>query len=76
MPEQLSISITVSIAPHIAHGLHTLVQKTLSEAAPSPARNDDRGGRKSFTNTVEGTVHGTVLQIGNVDGGIHHHGNR
>ncbi|MET9629489.1 hypothetical protein ABZX92_18705 [Lentzea sp. NPDC006480] len=76
MPEQPSISITVSIAPHVAHGLHTLVQKILREATPSPGPKDDRGARKKFVNKTEGVVNGTVFQIGNVEGGIHHHGNR
>ncbi|KJK50950.1 hypothetical protein UK23_08870 [Lentzea aerocolonigenes] len=75
MPEQPSISITVSIAPHVAHGLHALVQKTLREATPAPRPKDDRGSGKNV-NKSTGTVNGTLFQIGNVHGGIHHHGNR
>ncbi|MDT7786888.1 MAG: hypothetical protein QOF58_5307 [Pseudonocardiales bacterium] len=70
MPEQPSISISVSIAPRIANGLHALVQKTLSDAAPQVKPKDDRRAGDKIVNRSDGPVHGTLVQIGKVHGDV------
>ncbi len=76
MPEQPAISITVTIAPQVAGGVHALVRKTLAEAAAQAPPKDSRKAPRTITNSQTGTVRGTLFQIGNVEGDIHHHGNR
>lgn len=67
MPEHPTISIKVSIAPQVARGLHALVLQTLTSTATGggPARGGD-----VITNSLSGTVHGTVFQIGKVHGQV------
>ena len=66
MPEQPTLSIKASIAPQIAGGLHSLVQKHHAQAAP---REHRRTG-DVITNTFSGTAHDTVFQIGKVHGQV------
>ena len=76
MPEQTAISITVTIAPQVAHGLHALVLKAMTEVAARTKPEDTRRTSRTVVNSHKGTVHGTLFQIGNVEGDIHHHGDR
>ncbi|GAB2859005.1 hypothetical protein [Lentzea nigeriaca] len=68
MPEQPTMSIKVTIAPQVAGGLEALVRDVLSRAAK------ERKSARPVRNRAQGTVHGTVFQIGNVEGDFHHHG--
>lgn len=76
MPEHPVISIKAGIAPQVAGGLHALVEKVLTGAAAERQVKSDRGARKTIINRSEGTVRGTLFQIGNVEGDVHHHGDR
>jgi hypothetical protein len=76
VPEQPAISITVTISPQVASGLHALVQKTFAEAAAQAPPKDSRKARPNIDNSNTGTVRGTLLQIGYVEGDFHNHGNR
>ena len=76
MPEQPAISITATIAPHLASGLHALVQKTLAEAAAQAPPKDSRKADRSIVNSHKGTIRGTLFQIGNIKGDFHNHGDR
>lgn len=72
MPEQPTVSIKVVIAPHVAGGLHALVQKCLSSAASEPRPKGHGRAHKVITNTSTGPVHGTLFQIGNVEGNVNY----
>ena len=73
MPEQPAITIKAGIAPEVAGGLHSLVEKVLTSAAAEQRVQDDRGARKTIVNRSEGTVRGTLFQIGNVEGDVNYH---
>jgi hypothetical protein len=66
VPEQPTLSIKAAIAPQIAAGLHSLVQKHLARTEP---REHRRTG-DVITNTFSGTAHDTVIQIGKVHGQV------
>lgn len=66
MPEQTTLSIKVSVAPRVAHGLAPLVEKLLTKAG---SRRRKRGG-DIITNTFSGTANETVIQIGKVRGRV------
>ena len=72
MPEHPTMSIKVVIAPQIADGLHALARKCLTSATAEPKPKDHGKARKGITNTSTGTVHGTLLQIGNVEGNVNY----
>lgn len=60
MPEQQTLSIKVSVAPRVAHGLAPIVEKLLTRAG---SRRRKRGG-DIITNSFSGTANETVIQIG------------
>jgi hypothetical protein len=64
VPEQPTLSIKVSFAPRVAHGLGPLVETLVTRAGP---RRRKRSG-DVITNTFSGTAHETVIQIGKVHG--------
>ncbi|MFD5831863.1 hypothetical protein [Lentzea sp. NPDC060358] len=66
MPEQTTLSIKVSAAPHVVRGLYAVALEHLGKPSAHPA---PRGGGGT-TNSISGPVHGTVLQIGNVHGNV------
>ncbi|MEU3646403.1 hypothetical protein AB0E59_23695 [Lentzea sp. NPDC034063] len=68
MPEQMKLSITVTVAPWSAGGLLGLVTKYLVK----PARETQAKGRPTVVNKSSGPVHGTLFQIGNVHGDVHY----
>ncbi|MCP2198484.1 hypothetical protein [Lentzea flava] len=74
MPEQPTLSIKVTVAPQVAGGLEALVRDVLARAAAKEKAKGPRKARQPITNRAESTVHGTLFQIGNVEGDIHHHG--
>jgi hypothetical protein len=76
VPEHPAISIKAGIAPQVAGGLSALVEKVLADVAAQQRAKGDRGARKSIVNKYEGTVRGTLFQIGNVEGDVHQHGDR
>ncbi|MFD9704834.1 hypothetical protein [Lentzea sp. NPDC059081] len=70
VPQQTTLSIKVSVAPEAVRGLHAVVREHLENA---PARKASRGG-DVITNSLTGTVHGTVFQIGKVHGDVNRNG--
>ncbi|WP_330270572.1 type II toxin-antitoxin system CcdA family antitoxin [Lentzea sp. NBC_00516] len=72
MPEQTTLSIKVEVAPQVAGGLSALVEKLLASAVREAKRKDRDGGRGPVVNKHSGTVHGTLFQIGNVEGNVHY----
>ncbi len=66
MPEQTTLSIKASVAPRAVGGLHPIVREHLERGAArgAPASGD------VITNSLTGTVHGTVFQIGRVHGNV------
>ena len=76
VPEQPTISIKAEIAPQVARGLHALVEQALTKPPAEKPAKDDRRARPTVVNSVKGTVRGTLFQIGNVEGGVHHNGDR
>ncbi|HEX8870568.1 MAG TPA: hypothetical protein VF821_33185, partial [Lentzea sp.] len=70
VPEQSAITITASIAPEVAGGLHALVQKTLAEAAAAASAEKPPRGGDVITNNFTGSNVGTVFQIGKVHGQV------
>ena len=64
MPELVTLSITVTIAPQVAGGLAALVGKTLAKAVPEKPKKRKRTG-DTYLNKSSG-VNGTVIQIGRV----------
>jgi hypothetical protein len=76
VPEQPTISIKAGIAPQVAGGLHALVAQTLTKPPADKPAKDDRRARRTVVNRSEGTVNGTLFQIGNVEGGVRHYGDR
>jgi hypothetical protein len=68
VPEQVKLSIAVTVAPRVAGGLLALVTKYLvQQARETPAE-----GRRTTVNKHSGTVHGTLFQIGNVEGNVNY----
>jgi len=65
VPELVTLSITVTIAPQVAGGLAALVGKSLAKAAPEKPKKRERTG-DTYVNKSSGVVHGTVIQIGRV----------
>ncbi|SFR22678.1 hypothetical protein SAMN04488564_106312 [Lentzea waywayandensis] len=72
MPEQMTLSIKVEVAPQIAAGLSALVQNLLASAVRELKRKDRDESRRSVVNEHRGTVHGTLFQIGNVEGNVNY----
>jgi hypothetical protein len=72
VPEQTTLSITVEVAPQVVGGLSALVEKLLASALREAKRKDRDEGRGGVVNKHSGTVHGTLLQIGNVEGNVHY----
>ena len=72
MPELTTLSIKVEVAPHVAGGLSALVAKLLAGAVREPQRKDRDEGRRTIVNKHSGTVHGTLFQIGNVEGNVNY----
>jgi hypothetical protein len=72
VPEHPTVSIKAVIAPQIADGLHALAQKCLASGTSEPEPKDHGKARKVITNTSTGTVHGTLFQIGNVEGNVNY----
>jgi hypothetical protein len=68
VPEQPTMSIKVSMAPQIAGGLHSLVQNLLTSASEIKTPKGRGSSDGSINNEISGTVHGTVFQIGRVNG--------
>jgi len=66
VPEQQTLSIKVSVAPRVAHGLAPRVEKLLTRAGPKRRK---RGG-DVITNTFSGTANETVIQIGKLRGRV------
>jgi hypothetical protein len=76
VPEQPTISIKAEIAPQVAGGLYALVERTLAKTPADKPAKADRRARRTVVNSSEGTVRGTLFQIGNVEGGVHYYGDR
>jgi hypothetical protein len=72
VPEQPTMSIKVGIAPPLADGLHALAQKCLTSGTAEPKPQSHGTARKAVTNTSTGAVHGTLFQIGNVEGSVNY----
>ncbi|MEV6238106.1 hypothetical protein [Lentzea sp. NPDC051838] len=70
VPEQSSITITASLAPQVAGGLHAVATKTLAAAARSTAAEKPSRGGDVITNSITAPVTGTVFQIGKVHGQV------
>ncbi|SDG22535.1 hypothetical protein SAMN05216553_106263 [Lentzea fradiae] len=70
MPEQTTLSIKAALAPHIGAGLHATV---LEHVRGAPAERSSRGG-DVIHNKITGTVHGTAIQVGKINGGFHVNG--
>jgi hypothetical protein len=70
------MSINVRVAPEVAGGLETLVRNVLTSAAAQQPPKSGRTGRPPIINRSEGTVRGTLFQIGNVEGNVNHYGDR
>ncbi|MFJ8963177.1 hypothetical protein ACIRG5_27700 [Lentzea sp. NPDC102401] len=68
MPEQMTLSITVTVAPRMAGGLLGLVTKYLAKQAGETRGKD----RTTVVNKSSGPVHGTLFQIGSVHGDVHY----
>ena len=68
MAEQVTLSITVAVAPRVAGGLLALVTKYLVQQA----RETPDKSRRTVVNKHSGTVHGTLFQIGNVEGNVNY----
>jgi hypothetical protein len=68
VPELVTLSITVTIAPQVAGGLAALVGKSLAKAVPEKPKKPKRTG-DTYVNKSSGVVNGTVIQIGRVHNG-------
>jgi hypothetical protein len=74
VPEQPTMSIKVTIAPQVAAGLEALVHDVLTRAAAERKAKGSHKAAGKVVNKAPSTVRGTLFQIGNVEGDIHHHG--
>ncbi|MDX8146017.1 hypothetical protein SK854_28175 [Lentzea sp. BCCO 10_0061] len=71
MPEQTTLSIKVEVAPQVVGGLSAVVEKLLASALREAKRKERDESRAPTVNKHSGIVHGTLLQIGNVEGNVH-----
>jgi hypothetical protein len=76
VPEQPTMSIRVRIAPQVAGGLTLLVRQLLTGVAAQKPPKAERKARRPIVNRAEGTVRGTLFQIGNVEGDVNNYGDR
>ena len=65
MPQLVTLSITVTIAPQVAGGLAALVGQTLAKAVPEKPKKPKKRTGDTYVNKSSG-VSGTVIQIGRV----------
>ena len=72
MPEQTTLSIKVEVAPQVAGGLAAFVQKLLADTVRELKRKERDASRATVVNKSSGTVHGTLFQIGNVEGNVNY----
>ncbi|HEX7302966.1 hypothetical protein [Lentzea sp.] len=66
MPEQTTLSIKAEVAPDVRSGLHAIAREHLADTPSRPPS----GGGDVITNSLTGTVRGTVFQIGKVHGNV------
>ncbi|WP_157528872.1 hypothetical protein [Nocardia sp. NRRL S-836] len=67
MPELVTMSITVTLAPRARAGLYALLRAQLGSTPSQNAANNGGG----VVNMITGNVSGNAVQAGHISGDIH-----